>query len=93
MLHYFLLVYVVTVVSSLGVTTTSNSSLYFGVFISQESEFDFSGFIPPLELGVKTVNSHPNVLKGVDGKNYVIEYFPIVNAKVRFGVNKVKLRS
>ena len=31
---------------------TNKVDLYFGVFISQESAFDFSGFIPPLELGV-----------------------------------------
>ena len=56
--------------------------LYFGVFISQESDFDFSGFIPPLELGVEKINDNETTLKGVNGMNYSIEYEPITNAKV-----------
>ena len=52
-------------------------NLYFGVFISQDSDFDFSGFIPPLQLGVDTINNNTNILG-----NYFIEYEPIANAKV-----------
>ena len=56
--------------------------LYFGVFISQESAFDFSGFIPPLELGVDTINNDSTALKGLDGLDYFIKY-AISNGKVR----------
>ena len=58
--------------------------LYFGVFISQDSDFDFSGFIPPLELGVNTINDDRTVLKGLVNEmpDYFIEYEPITNAKV-----------
>ena len=60
-----------------------NRSLYFGVFISRETDFDFSGFIPPLELGVRTINDSQTVLKSVNGDmNYFIEYKPIADAKV-----------
>ena len=68
------------VAASSGVT--NNSNLHFGVFISQESDFDFSGFIPPLELGVDTINNHTNVLKGLNERNYHIEFKPITNGKV-----------
>ena len=68
------------VVSSSG--QSENQSLYFGVFISQESDFDFSGFIPPLQLGVEKINNNQTVLKGLNGMNYFIEYEPITNAKV-----------
>ena len=62
---------------------SGQSPLYFGVFISQESDFDFSGFIPPLQLGVQTINDNQTVLKGLNGgMNYFIEYEPITNAKV-----------
>ena len=72
-----------TVVSSSG--QPENQSLYFGVFISQETNFDFSGFIPHLELGVKGINESQTVLKGLNGGiNYFIEYEPIADAKVRY---------
>ena len=58
-----------------------NSTLYFGVFISQESDFDFSGFRPPLELGVKTINENDTVLKRLNEMNYYIRY-ELTNAKV-----------
>ena len=73
----------VAIVSSLD--TTHKSNLYFGVFISRESEFDFSGFIPPLELGVKTINDNDTVLKGLNEKNYYIKYV-ITNAEVRYAL-------
>ena len=80
---YFLFEATCTLVSSSGAEVTYNkSTLYFGVFISQESDFDFSGFIPPLELGVKTINDNSTVLKGLNEKNYSIEYEPITNGKV-----------
>ena len=58
-------------------------TLYFGVFISQGSDFDFSGFIPPLELGVMTINNDQTVLKGLNGMDYSIVYKPIADSKVR----------
>ena len=66
-----------------SLANNSNVTLYFGVFISQESDFDFSGFIPPLELGVMTINDNQTILKGLNGMNYYIEYEPIANGKVR----------
>lgn len=63
-------------------TAKSNGGLYFGVFISQESAFDFSGFIPPLELGVDTINNHSTILKGLNQMNYFIDYV-VSNGKVR----------
>ena len=62
-------------------STAQNSTLYFGVFISRESDFDFSGFIPPLELGVQTINNNETVLKGLNEMNYYIQY-ELTNAKV-----------
>ena len=56
------------------------SDLYFGVFISQDSAFDFSGFRPPLELGVDTINNS-TTLKGLNERDYVIKYV-ISNGKV-----------
>ena len=50
------------------------TDLYFGVFISQESAFDFSGFRPPLELGVDTINNHSTILKGLNERDYFIKY-------------------
>ena len=50
------------------------TDLYFGVFISQESAFDFSGFRPPLELGVDTINNHSTTLKGLNERDYFIKY-------------------
>ena len=65
-----------------GITTLSSgvnrSNLYFGVFISQRVRFDFSGFIPPLELGVETINNSTYL------KDYFINYLPIANAKVKY---------
>lgn len=57
--------------------TANRSNLYFGVFISQDSDFDFSGFIPPLEWGVKTIHNNTSILG-----NYFIEYRPITDAEV-----------
>ena len=57
------------------------TDLYFGVFISQESSFDFSGFRPPLELGVGTINNHSTTLKGLNERDYFIKYV-ISNGKV-----------
>ena len=57
------------------------TDLYFGVFISQESAFDFSGFRPPLELGVGTINNHSTTLKGLNERDYFIKYV-ISNGKV-----------
>ena len=57
------------------------ADLYFGVFISQESTFDFSGFLPPLELGVDTINNNSTTLKGLNERDYVIKYV-ISNGKV-----------
>ena len=68
--------------SSSGQESENQSTLYFGVFISQESDFDFSGFIPPLELGVMTINENQTILKGLNEMDYFIEYEPITNAKV-----------
>ena len=76
------LLFGITVVPASSGVTYRNSTLYFGVFISQESEFDFSGFIPPLELGVKTINESESVLKGLNEMNYYIQY-GLTNAKVR----------
>ena len=77
---YFLFVVDMVVSSS---DLPGNRSLYFGVFISQETDFDFSGFIPPLEWGAKTINDNQTILKGVNGDmNYFIEYEPIADAKV-----------
>ena len=59
------------------------TDLYFGVFISQESAFDFSGFRPPLELGVGTINNHSTTLKGLNERDYFIKYV-ISNGKVSF---------
>lgn len=82
-LGIFCFLFAATRVSSVAVIDNkSNFTLYFGVFISQESEFDFSGFIPPLELGIETINKHSTVLKGLDEKDYFIEYEE-TNAKVR----------
>ena len=65
-----------------GVTTLSTgvnrTDLYFGVFISQRVGFDFSGFIPPLELGVETINNSTCL------KDYFINYLPIANGKVKY---------
>lgn len=65
-----------------GVTTISSganrSDLYFGVFISQRVGFDFSGFIPTLELGVETINNSTYL------KDYFINYRPIANGKVKY---------
>ena len=70
------------VASSSGQQPENQSTLYLGVFISQESDFDFSGFIPPLELGVMTINDNETLLKGLNEMDYFIEYEPITNAKV-----------
>ena len=59
-----------------------SSPLYFGVFLSQGTNFDFSGVIPPLELGVRTINDDQTILKGLNGMNYLIEYEPISDSKV-----------
>ena len=75
----------ISLIPSSGVlhdNSTQNSTLYFGVFISRESDFDFSGFIPPLELGVRTINDSETVLKGLNEMNYYIQY-ELTNAKVR----------
>lgn len=53
---------------------TNKVDLFFGVFISQESAFDFSGFIPPLELGVDTINNDSTILKELGGMDYFIKY-------------------
>ena len=63
-------------------SAVKRSNLHFGVVISQEADFDFSGFKPPLELGVETINNS-TYLKGVNDKNYFIEYLPIADGKVR----------
>ena len=73
-------------ISSLSASETAlpanNTTLNFGVFISlAPAEFDFSGFKPPLELGVKTINDSQTVLKGLNGMNYYIQY-ELTNAKV-----------
>ena len=70
-------------ISSLSASATevppNNTTLYFGVFISR-AQFDFSGFIPPLELGVETINNS-KVLKDINGMNYFIQY-ELTNAMV-----------
>ena len=70
-------------ISSLSASATAvppnNTTLYFGVFITL-GQFDFSGFIPPLELGVKTINDS-KVLKDINGMNYFIQY-ELTNAMV-----------
>ena len=73
----------VAVMSSRVRAENSNVTLYLGVFVSQVSDFDFSGFIPPLELGVMTINKNQTILKGLNGMNYYIEYKPIANGEVR----------
>ena len=80
---YLLFGVLFTVSSSPGDAVEQQENLYFGVFISQDSAFDFSGFIPPLELGVETINNHTTVLKRLNGRNYNISYPKISNAKVR----------
>ena len=65
-------------ISSLSASATAlpannTATLNFGVFISQ-AQFDFSGFIPPLELGIRTINDNQTVLKGLNGMNYFIQY-------------------
>ena len=57
----------------------NNTTLNFGVFISR-AQFDFSGFIPPLELGVQKINEN-QILKGLNGMNYFIQY-ELTNAMV-----------
>ena len=76
LLRFFFVNVVVSIVMPGGVTA-EKSNLYFGVFISQESDFDFSGFIPPLEWGVDTINNDTSILE-----DYCIEYEPITNGKV-----------
>ena len=79
---YLSFLFGVAVIVASGVSGDNNTdTLYFGVFISQESDFDFSGFIPPLELGVDTINNG-TVLEGLNGRDYFIKYLPITNAKV-----------
>jgi len=74
-------VYLGTLYFFFGVTSAQNNNsqlnnLYFGVFISQDTAFDFSGFIPPLELGVSTINNSTRVLD-----DYFIQYV-ISNGRV-----------
>lgn len=59
------------------------TNLYFGVFVSlNPTANNFSSFIPPLELGVQTINNHTTVLKRLNGRNYNVNY-KISDAKVR----------
>ena len=78
LLRFFFVIVVVSNIMPLGGVTAEKSNLYFGVFISQESDFDFSGFIPPLEWGVDTINNDTSILE-----DYYIEYKPITNGKVK----------
>ena len=77
LLRFFFVIVVVSNIMPGGVTAEKSNQLYFGVFISQESDFDFSGFIPPLEWGVDTINNDTSILE-----DYYIEYEPITNGKV-----------
>ena len=78
------------ILSSPGNAAEQPTNLYFGVFLSLHPKNNFSSYIPPLELGVQTVNNGTNILKRLNGKNYTINY-RISNAKVSREYNQIIL--
>ena len=48
---------IISVVSLFAIETNAKETLRLGVLISQEGEFDFTGFIPAMNLALETIEN------------------------------------
>ena len=59
--------------------TTSRNFTTVQVIVSQESDFDFSGYIPAIKLALKLINDERSSIL----PNYTLEHTEIINSKVK----------
>ena len=55
-----------------------SETLYVQVIVSQESDFDFSGYIPAINLALDRINCNCSLLP-----DYNLKYTEIINSKVQ----------
>ena len=59
--------------------STIRKSLYFQLVVSQSERFDFSGYIPAVDVALRLINSNASILP-----DYELKYTDIIDAKVSY---------
>ena len=59
--------------------STIRKSLYFQLVVSQSERFDFSGYIPAVDVALRLINSNASILS-----DYELKYTDIIDAKVSY---------
>ena len=72
----FVLMLVSEVINCAG---DDKQKLYAQIIVSQESDFDFSGYIPAIKLALKLINDERSGIL----PNYTLEHTEIINSKVK----------
>ena len=79
--EWILLVIVLVFLMNKGTTAirTIRKDLYFQLVVSQSERFDFSGYIPAVDVALRLINNNTSILP-----DYELKYTDIIDAKVSY---------